>query len=561
MNDKSKLLRQQLKSGSIVRVMGAHNGLGAKLIERAGFDAVWSSGLEISTAHALPDANILTMTETFEAARGIHEATALPVVCDCDTGYGNAANVKHMVRKYEAAGLAAAVMEDKIFPKVNSFIPGRQDLVSISEFCGKLRAAKEAQQTPGFMVFARVEALIAGLGMEEALRRARAYAEAGADGIVIHSKSSSPEEVLQFARAWDRPIPLVSIPTTYFKITAHELEKAGFRMVIYANQGLRASIRAMESAFRTICETGTTESLESQITPMKEVFELQGMKDMKADEERFSGRDPVQAVIPAGRDHQFQPDLKNLLEDKPLCMLDIQGKTLIERQMDALHSVGISKIHVITGHLREKIKADGAQLLFNPDYGKYQCAQSILFAREHLRQDTLVLYSDILFDRKILDRLLQSPHAITLVVDRSYRSLPFRDKTLDRVALEPLPVSASGRRLSLDLFKPVQRIGHRWEEEAAPTHEFVGIALFRRKGLAQLIEAWEDALEKFADSAFQEAPTAWQADLTDLLQYLVDRGIPVHSLEIDQGWSEIHSRTDYDRALTHFQTSSKSILV
>jgi len=559
MKDKSELLRQRLKSGPIVKAMGAHNGLGAKLIERTGFDAVWSSGLEISTAHALPDANILTMTETFEAARGIHEATTLPVVCDCDTGYGNAANVKHMVRKYEAAGLAAAVMEDKSFPKVNSFIPGRQELVSISEFCGKLRAAKEAQQTAGFMVFARVEALIAGLGMDEALRRARAYADAGADGIVIHSKSSSPEEVLQFARAWDRPIPLVSIPTTYFKITADELEQAGFRMVIYANQGLRASIRAMESAFQTIRETGSSESLESQITPLKEVFELQGMKDMKADEERFSGQDPVQAVIPAARDHQFQPDLKNLLEDKPLCMLDIQGKTLLERQVDALHSVGISKIHVITGHLREKIQANGVQLLFNPDYGKTQCAQSILFAREHLRQDTLVLYSDILFDRKILERLLQSPHAITLVVDRSYRSLPFRDKTLDRVVLEPGPVSETGRRLSLDLFKPVQRIGRRWEG-AAPTHEFVGIALFRRKGLAQLMEAWEDALKKFPDSAFQEAPTAWQADLTDLMQYLVDRGIPVHSLEIEQGWSEIHSRSDYERARAHFQPSQSFVV-
>jgi phosphoenolpyruvate phosphomutase len=241
-------------------------------------------------------------------------------------------------------------------------------------------------------------------------------------------------------------------------------------------------------------------------------------------------------------------------------MLDIQGKTLLERQMDALHSVGISKIHVVTGHLQDKIKAGGAQLLFNPDYGKYQCAQSILSAREHLRQDTLVLYSDILFDQKILERLLQSPHAITLVVDRSYRSLPFRDKTLDQVALEPSPVSASGRKLSLDLFKPVQRIGRRWEK-TAPTHEFVGIALFRRKGLAQLIEAWEDALEKFTDLGFQEAPSARQADLTDLLQYLVDRGIPVHSLEIDHGWSEIHSRADYDRALIHFQTSSQSVLV
>ena len=547
MKNKAELLRRRLKSGPIVRVMGAHNGLGAKLIERTGFDAVWSSGLEISTAHGLPDANILTMTETLEAACGIHEATALPVVCDCDTGYGNAANVKHMVRKYEAAGLAAVVVEDKHFPKVNSFVPGRQELVSIPEFCGKLQAAKETQRTPDFMVFARVEALIAGFGMEEALRRARAYVDAGADGIVIHSKSSSPDEILQFAKAWDREAPLVAIPTTYFRITAEELEKAGFRMVIYANQGLRASIRAMESVFQAIREQGSTAAIEDRIAPMKEVFELQGMKDMKADEERLSGQDKIQALIPAARDHKFQPDLKHLLQDKPLCMLDVQGKTLLNRQVDALHSVGISKVFVVTGHLHEKIKAEGVQLLFNPDYGKFQCAQSVLFAGDHLRQDTMVLYSDILFDRQILQRLMESPHAITLVVDRSYRLLPFRDKLLDLAALEESAKSETGRRLSLDLFKPVRRIGRRLEG-TPPTHEFVGIALFRKEGLAELHQVWEKTTEKHS------------ADLTDLLQHLIDRGTPVHGMEIEQGWSEIHSRADYERAQAHFQTSH-SVLV
>lgn len=559
MKTKAETLRWRLQAGPIVRVMGAHNGLGAKLIEQAGFDAVWSSGLEISTAHVLPDANILTMTETFEAACGIHEATSLPIICDCDTGYGNAANVKHMVRKYEAAGLAAVVMEDKIFPKVNSFVPGRQELVSIQEFCGKIKAAQEVRRTPDFMVFARVEALIAGFGMEEALRRARAYADAGADGIVIHSKSSSPEEILQFARAWDRAAPLVAIPTTYYRITTAELEKAGFRMVIYANQGLRASIRAMKSAFRSILETGSTAAIENQIAPMKEVFELQGMKEMKADEERLAGQDQVQALIPAARDHQFQPDLKNLLKDKPLCMLDIQGKTLLERQMDALHSAGISKICVVTGHLHDKIKADGAKLLFNADYGKYQCAQSILFAKDHLQQDTLIVYSDILFDRQILEQLLESPHAITLVIDRTYRSLPFRDKPLDLVTLEQPATVSPGRRLSLDLFKPVQRIG-RHLEGALPTHEFIGMALIRKKGLAHMIRSWEEAVGKFSAVPFQEASNALQADLTDLLQHLIDRGTPVHGLEIEQGWSEIHSRADYDRAQTHFQTTS-SVLV
>jgi len=179
---KVSLLRTRLASGSIVRVMGAHNGLGARLVERHLFDGVWASGLEVSTAYGLPDANLLTMTENLEAARAMNDATRLPVVCDCDTGYGNASNVMHMVRRYEAAGLAAIVIEDQRFPKLNSLVQGRQELVSLEEFVGKIRAAKEAQRESDFVVFARVEALIAGLGLEEALRRAHAYADAQAFG-------------------------------------------------------------------------------------------------------------------------------------------------------------------------------------------------------------------------------------------------------------------------------------------------------------------------------------------------------------------------------------------
>jgi len=134
---KSQLLRKLFTEPRTIRVMGAHNGLGARLIERNGFDAIWSSGFEISTANALPDANLLTMTDNLYAAQAINESTRLPVICDCDTGYGNVNNVIHMIKKYEAVGLSAVVIEDKRFPKVNSFLPYRQDLADINESAGK----------------------------------------------------------------------------------------------------------------------------------------------------------------------------------------------------------------------------------------------------------------------------------------------------------------------------------------------------------------------------------------------------------------------------------------
>src|SRR3989338_6111592 len=375
MNRKSALLRRRFEEGGILRIVGAHNGLGAKLIEKNGFDGIWAGGLEISTAHAVPDANILTMTDSLNAAIAINEATSLPVVCDCDTGYGNASNVMHMVRKYEAAGLAAVVIEDKVFPKVNSFIPGRQELASIEEFVGKIQAAKNAQQHLDFMVFARVEALIVGWGQEDALRRARAYADAGADGIVIHSKLATSDEVVAFAREWKRRTPLVVIPTMFYGVTASELERCGFQMVIYANHGLRAAMRAMDETFRAVHQTGSTAAVEDRIASMKEVFEVQGMSGLKDEEKRFLKKGSIQAVIPAAGEHRGR-GFNELLADRPLCMLDVCGKTLIERQMDLLRSCGVNDILVVAGHRGDKVAAEGATVLCNDKHDRTDIAYS-----------------------------------------------------------------------------------------------------------------------------------------------------------------------------------------
>lgn len=280
-------LRALLARPSVTRIVGAHNPLGARLAERAGFDGVWSSGLEISASQGLPDTDILTMTELHAVAASLTAAVDIPVVADCDAGYGNAFNVMHMVRRYEASGIAAVSIEDKLYPKVNSFIPRRQKLASIEEFSGKLRAAKSVQEDPDFMVIARIEALIAGWGMEEALRRGEAYAEAGADAVLIHAKGREAEPVLEFLDRWQPELPVVVVPTTYHTITADELSAAGAKMVIYANQGLRAGISAVTETFETILRDGRTTALEERIAPLQTVFDLQGMEQVKADEARF----------------------------------------------------------------------------------------------------------------------------------------------------------------------------------------------------------------------------------------------------------------------------------
>ncbi|MGW5400096.1 isocitrate lyase/phosphoenolpyruvate mutase family protein [Streptomyces sp. NPDC003952] len=280
-------LRALFARPGVTRIVGAHNPLGARLAERAGFDGVWSSGLEISASQGLPDTDILTMTELHTVAASLATAVDIPVVADCDAGYGNAFNVMHMIRRYEASGIAAVSIEDKLYPKVNSFIPRRQKLASIEEFSGKLRAAKSVQEDPDFMVIARIEALIAGWDMEEALRRGEAYAAAGADAVLIHAKGSEAEPVLEFLSRWQPDLPVVVVPTTYHTVTADELSAAGAKMVIYANQGLRAGISAVSETFDTILRDGRTTALEDRIAPLKTVFDLQGMPQVMADEARF----------------------------------------------------------------------------------------------------------------------------------------------------------------------------------------------------------------------------------------------------------------------------------
>src|SRR5215203_70254 len=183
---KRSLLRAQLTSSASCVAVGAHDAMSAMLIERAGFDVVWVSGFGVSTmAFGLPDLNLVTMTETLEAAIRIDRATNLPVLVDCDNGFGGFSNVLRTVAEFERAGLAGICLEDNLFPKRNSLYQGaaRRELIDVGEQARRLKAAKQHQVDPDFVVVARVEALIAGHGVEAAIERAIAYSEAGADAI------------------------------------------------------------------------------------------------------------------------------------------------------------------------------------------------------------------------------------------------------------------------------------------------------------------------------------------------------------------------------------------
>ena len=283
--ENSDLLRELLNKKDILKVGGAFDAMSAKLIEINNFDAIWTGSFAISATHALPDASILTMTDFLSVSSSITDSCKIPVIADCDTGFGGPSNVSHTVKKFESAGVAAICIEDKTFPKQNSLLKnGTHQLISEKDFVAKIMAAKEAKSNNNFMIIARTEALIAETGMDDALARATAYESAGADAILIHSKKSIPDEIFEFSKLWDGSIPLVVVPTTYPTVSIDDLIKNNFKMIIYANQTLRASYTAMNTVLKQLNSTKRISDIKQEISSMEDIFNLQEMYEIKNQE-------------------------------------------------------------------------------------------------------------------------------------------------------------------------------------------------------------------------------------------------------------------------------------
>ncbi|AUX36587.1 MULTISPECIES: isocitrate lyase/phosphoenolpyruvate mutase family protein [Sorangium] len=546
---KARKLRELMARPGPIVIIGAHNGLSAKIGEEAGFDGLWASGFEISASYAVPDANILTMAENLHAAKMMNN-TSLPVIADCDNGYGNAVNVIRCVEEYEAAGVAAICMEDNIFPKRCSFYAGvKRELAEVEEHALKVRAAKSAQKDRDFVVIARTEALIAGWGMDEALRRGRAYADAGADMVLIHSKSKDPDEVLSFARAWDRPgTPLVCVPTIYRTTTVDTLHKAGFKLIIFANHAIRSSIKAMTETLQTLKREMYTGSVDDRVVPLERVYQLVGVDKMKQEESSFlpSGSPGVTAVILAAGQSQ---GLLPLTEELPKPMLDLKGKSILERQIDVLNACGVKDVAVVRGYKKEAIKLPNARYYDNDEYATTNEVASLFRASKELNGPFVFLYGDIVFERGHLEKLLKSPADISIVVDRAYaegqrpkdaRGVP------DLVVLKDAQ-EAGYRFVGADAPHRVARVGR--AIPASEAHgEFVGMAMFTAKGARLLTDCYHQLQETRAKGSFHEAESLRSATFTDLLQELIDRGADVQAIDVYKGWLEIDTFEDYRRA-------------
>lgn len=285
---KTTQFKNLLNSDHLEFIMEAHNGLSARIVEETGFKGIWGSGLTISASQGVRDSNELSWTQVLDVVEFMSDATTIPIMLDSDTGYGNFNNVRRLVQKLEQIGVAATCIEDKIFPKCNSFINSEdQSLADMEEFTGKIKAAKDTQKDPDFCVVARTESFVVGRGLDEALKRADAYYRAGADAVLVHSKISTSVEIEAFMAAWHHECPVVIVPTKYYSTPTQVFEDAGISMVIWANHLLRASITAMQQTAARLYNEKSLMGIEKEVASVKEIFRLQNDDELREAELKY----------------------------------------------------------------------------------------------------------------------------------------------------------------------------------------------------------------------------------------------------------------------------------
>ncbi len=413
----------------------AHNGLSAKIVEEAGFKGIWGSGLSVSAQLGVRDSNEASWTQVLEVLEFMADATSIPILLDGDTGYGNFNNMQRLVRKLEQRGVAAVCIEDKLFPKTNSFVKGTaQPLANMEEFCGKIKAGKDAQSDDDFCVIARVEAFIAGWGLKEALRRAEEYRKAGADGILIHSALAVPDEVLAFKKEWGDRSPVVIVPTKYYATPTDVFRDHGFSIVIWANHMLRSSLSAMQKTAKIIKEQENLLAVEDKIASVKEIFRLQGMDELEAAEELYlpqTGRNLHAVILAASRGSE----LGSLTEDKPKAMVEVAGQPLLAHIVDGYNAAGIKDIMVVRGYRKDTVKLPNVSFVDNDEYadsGELVSLGKALAALKS-RGDFIVSYGDVLFRKYIPEILLESDADFTVVADVNWKESANKARFADYV--------------------------------------------------------------------------------------------------------------------------------
>ncbi len=534
MNTKTKChqFKQLLQSQELEFICEAHNGLSAKIVEEAGFKGIWGSGLTISAQFGVRDNNEASWTQILDNLEFMSDATHIPILLDGDTGYGNFNNMQRLIRKLEQRQIAAVCIEDKLFPKTNSFLKGdAQPMADIDEFSGKIKAGKDAQTDDDFCIIARVEAFICGWGLAEALRRAEAYHQAGADGILIHSALAVPDEILSFKREWGDRCPVVIVPTKYYSTPTDVFRQSEFAMVIWANHLLRTAVTTMQKTAKTLKEQEHLLSIEDRIAPVSEVFRLQGAAELQEAEKRYlpqNSENMAAIILAASRGDE----LGELTEDKPKTMVHIQGTPLLSHIVDAYNAVGIKNITVVRGYKKEAVTLPNLTYVDNDrfaDTGELDSLLKALRAKNGAFQDTIISYGDVLFNQYIPQTLFQEQEDLVIFVDSSWEGKTSYTR-LGGFAECTLPNSRKTFHSKVYLQQLGQDV-----PEASIHGVWMGFLKVSSKACEQLQEILEHML---AD------PANRKAGMSQLFQELLRRKFSIRVLYTVGHWLDINSLDD-----------------
>lgn len=279
----SHILKSALLSPELSFIMEAHDGLSAAIAQRAGFKSLWASGLSISTSLGYRDSNEASWTDLVDVVERMVYSSSLPILVDADGGFGNFNNARLLAIKLRQRGAAGICLEDKTFPKTNSFIGNKHELADISEFSGRLQAVKDSVGDD-LVVVARTEALIAGHSMDEALARAHAYADSGVDAILIHSRLPNADQILDFMHHWKNRLPVVIVPTKYYKTPTQTYRDANVSAIIWANHSMRAAASHMTKICKLIAANQSIAEVEGDICTLEDIFSLLNYERLNEDE-------------------------------------------------------------------------------------------------------------------------------------------------------------------------------------------------------------------------------------------------------------------------------------
>ena len=512
----------------------AHSGLSGLVTEKLDFDFIWESSLTDSASKGLPDASIVGNESRIHTIDEILNVTTKPMIVDGDTG-GDEDNFRFLIKRLENQGVSAVIVEDKIFPKRNSFGgtvgAGMEDPDIFSK---KLEVGMRTKSTKDFLIIARLESLIAGLGMNETMMRAEKYINAGVDGIMIHSKQKDPYEVLEFIPKYEklcskigrRPY-LISVPTTYNSITDDELFDSGVDIIIHANHLLRASYNSMLETAKLISESKRSYEADENISSVKEIFSAVGYDKII---ERDKEKSPEISALIASAGNESIGNISRSLNK-------ISGKPLINHQIETFKRSGIENITITVSNKDQfdSINENNIDIIETNNNDSNQLLDSIMIGFKNIDGPSIFTYGDILFNDKIISELISNDQDIVIAADSTYKYHKHDvDKKLELISYKDYIKTEKRRNLKMTNIFEVKEISKNLNLTDAHS-EFFGLIYFSKNGMSIL------------KSCYEEIPKN-STSLIDIVNFMINKNIKIVCNEFDGGWIELHNENDFKLA-------------